>query len=170
MFAFSKTRRPSLVSAASSLVFRDSFSLLLCLVFCLSHFSSSFCSGFIKTSPASAFKTRVSPLLISVVADDRPSTAGISKALARIAVWEVFPPMSMTIPFTCSRFIVSTSEGKRSWAVRITSLSNSARETLFIENSLLKTRRETSSISDALSLKTGSGEESIFCIIILEVS
>ena len=44
------------------------------------------------------------------------TTAGISSALAKIALCEVFPPSSVTIPETFSGLIPAVIEGVRSFA------------------------------------------------------
>ena len=49
-----------------------------------------------------------------------PSTAGMFSPRAMMAEWEVAPPISATIPSTCSRSSVAVSLGKRSCTTRIT--------------------------------------------------
>ena len=60
----------------------------------------------------------------------RPTTAGISIDRATIAVWEVFPPMSVANPSTLSIFICAVSAGDRS-AAMMTTLSPISRTARF---------------------------------------
>ena len=62
-----------------------------------------------------------------VVTFSRPTTAGIPKDLATIAVCEVRPPTSVTKPITLLRSICMVSAGERSWAATTTCSLNPCR-------------------------------------------
>ncbi len=88
-----------------------------------------------------------------------PSTAGISNARARIAAWLVRPPDSVTIPLIMLRDMPTMSDGRRSFATRITSVSKSASEILSFLRRWPRIRLITSWTSDTRSWMRGSGEE-----------
>ncbi len=104
--------------------------------------SSTSSSGFTITSPMEPSTTIISPFCTCSNTPARATTAGISRALAKIALWDVRPPSSVTIPVTLAGSIPAVIEGVRSFA-RITEPSGSA------------------------AISTDSTPKSTFCILVL---
>ena len=98
MLASMETSLPSTVSAGSCLSsFRMTY--LRCHSFLRSSYSSRVSSsGSTMTVPRVPSTISSSPAFTWRVMSESPSTAGISLDLARMAVWEVFPPTSAAMP------------------------------------------------------------------------
>ena len=78
-------------------------------------------SGSRITSPDIASRAARIPWGIRSVAPWIPDIAGIWRLRARMAVWELVPPISVMIPLICARSREAISLGSRSLATRITS-------------------------------------------------
>ena len=73
-------------------------------------------SGLTITAPSLPSTTTVSPFFRLDATPSTLSTAGISSALARIAEWEVVPPVSVIMPAMFSFTIPAVTEGVSSFA------------------------------------------------------
>ena len=93
----------------------------------------------------------VSPSETSPVILSRPTTAGISKARARMEEWEVLPPRSVKTPITLLLSICRMSAGERSWATTITFPSIFDSGSCFCPTMCRSTRSTTVSTSEPRS-------------------
>ena len=99
------------------------------------YFESTSPLGLMWITPSVPSTMAVSLSLTVLVMPGTDNTAGISRALASIAEWDVFPPTSVMIPETFSLTIWLVMEGVRSFATRTVPGS-----TLLISMSLIPRR------------------------------
>ena len=110
------TCTPSFVTESCPMYFSSSFlSFKNWLLFSSYSFSTE-ASGFTNTSPVLPSRTTLSPSFTASIRPFTATTAGISSALAKIALCEVFPPSSVTIPETFSGLMPAVMDGVRSFA------------------------------------------------------
>ena len=164
MFPTSSTRTPSVLTAGRSRVSSAATSLS-CWRRRVSRKSAS-CSpvGFTRINPRRPSSASWSPGLMLSLALPAPTTAGVSRARATIAVWLVCPPTSVMIPaiFVC-RSSIAASAGERSCAT-ITASAGISSSSSTIWPMRLRTRRSaTYSTSERRSRKYSSGMLSNMC-------
>ena len=85
-----------------------------------------------------------------------PTTAGMPRERARIAVCDVRPPTSVTKPTTLERSICTVSAGDRSWATTMTCSSTSVRDSCVSPSRLRNNRSPIESISERRSRRYSS--------------
>ena len=107
-------------------------------------------SGSVITSPLRPSTMTKSPFFRISVAFSTLSTAGISSARARMAEWEVFPPVSVMMPTILSLLIPAVTEGVSSLASRIVPAGASLTLTSFTPRRTARTPDLISRISAAL--------------------
>ena len=156
IFAPSSTLCPSVVSAGRFFISRRFLSSLISFFCNLRYWSNVLLLGFTYTMPFSPSTSMVSPFLTFPVIFSRPTTAGISRDFAIIAVWEVFPPISDTKAITFFLCIVAVSLGERSYATTTDFGGILARVRLFLPSKFLRSLLPTSSISVIRSLRYSS--------------
>ena len=126
------------------------------------HSSIDFSVGSIITPPVFPFNIMLKSLplfdidLISLIILPMPTTAGISKDLAIIEVWEVLPPISVIKPKVFSKFKFAVSEGVKSLATIIEFSGTSDNSNIFSPSKFLIHLSAISAKSPALSLKYSS--------------
>ena len=113
------TRTPSFVTEALPINCSSSFFSSWNRTFLASYPALTSASGFTYTSPVLPSRTTSSPSLTPSIKLFTATTAGISRALARIALWLVLPPSSVTMPVTLAGLIPAVMDGVRSFATRM---------------------------------------------------
>lgn len=117
--------------------------------FCRAEISSVV--GRMNISPLSALMPRGSPSFTRSVISPAPRIVGIPRLRAKIAVWEVSPPFSVTIASTISLFSVAVSEGDKSSATITAGTVMSPRERTRVPERQRRIRFRISSMSAARS-------------------
>ena len=112
--------------------------------------------GLMITIPCSPSRITMSPILTRWLTSERPTTAGISRVWARIAVWLVLPPRSVANPRIRLSERPKVSEGRRLRAIRTQGWSISARERLVCLSRCWSRRLPTSKRSCRRSRKNSS--------------
>ena len=164
MFAQSSTLTPSAVFVSLPTNWaRAAFSSKYATRFC-SYSAWSFSSGLIYVWPSEPSKTTLSPLEIFSVIPGILSTAGISRARARIAEWEVLPPTSVRIPVTFLGLIPAVIDGVKSSATRTVPSGTFARSTSSTSRSIFNNLVFISHTSVALCWNISSSIEENICI------
>ena len=155
IFAARHTRFSSCVTVSLLIYFFSSCTCSSYNLRFLRYISIVFGIGCTKTSPYSPSTITVSPLPIFSNASFTLNTAGISSALARMAVCEVSPPFSATIPATCAVSITAVMDGWSSFAIIIVFSGRCVRSTLCTP-SKMPARRSFKSIISAMRCATAS--------------
>ena len=114
ILAASSISFPSSVFAGKFFNLRRCFSNFSNRFFLARYFFCVSFDGFIITRPRLPSTITLEPSLTLEVAVSRPTTAGISKDFAIIAVCEVRPPISVAKAITLPLCIMAVSEGERS--------------------------------------------------------
>ncbi len=127
MLAMGTNGTPSSVLDSSRAVFWRSFRYFSYFSFLPMNSRRTAWGGLTMTSPSVPSTMMKSPFFTWRVMLWRPTTAGMPRERARMAVWDVWPPMSRATARTFSRLrLMAASEGRSSWATRTLSLSGTS--------------------------------------------
>ena len=141
---------PSAVTVSLPMNFLSSACFLMYSSLLMMYFERTSPSGLMNTSPAVPSTMAVSLSSTRSTMPGTESTAGISRALASMAEWDVTPPISVMMPVTFSFTIWDVIEGVRSLHTSTVPGASLLISTSFIPSSFLRMQTLTSAISDAL--------------------
>ena len=166
MFPCIRTRKPSVVTAGSCAA--CSASLARARSFSRSARMSVIvpAGGFTHRSPRDPSTATMSPGEICSDTRPAPTTAGVLRARATMAVWLVDPPTSVTKAATRPvRASIAASAGERSWAMMIAPCGTSSSTSTTCPSRFRTTRSAMKSTSARRSRKYSSGISSKRCLI-----